>query len=146
MTWRSIRGRGCRASRVGPDAGFTLIEALVALVLTASVMVASVEAFAAGLRAQAIASQRLEAVALADARLSELAVLRVDSLDGLGTAQDGRFAPPFQNYRWRSAVSRFVHAPALRQVTVVVEWEQGSYLLHTTLYRPDPHAALLGQP
>jgi type II secretory pathway pseudopilin PulG len=74
----------------------TLIETLVALVIAAAVIVGAVEAFAAGHRAQAAANAQLLGLALAEARMAELAALPLDSLPVDPQLREGTFPPPFQ--------------------------------------------------
>jgi hypothetical protein len=126
-----------RASR----GGFTLVEALVALLIASAVMIGTVEALAAGFRAQASASASLIAVALAETRMAELAALPFDSLPRDQDIRDGHFPPPFHDYRWHTIVQGVEGAPALRAVAVLVAWDGGEFSLETVLFRPYHSAA-----
>lgn len=122
----------------GVRRGFTLIEALVALTVLGVAVVAATGAFAGGFRAQRAVERHGIAVALADARLAEMELYEDDSLASYGRARDGRFAPPFDAYRWRAIVRRDSVVPALVGAAVLVAWERGEYTLETTFYRPAP--------
>jgi type II secretory pathway pseudopilin PulG len=115
--------------------GFTLVEALVALVLVTAVVVGAVEAFAAGFRTQAAANEQLIALALAETRLADVAALPLDSLPLDPQLREGGFPPPFERFRWRALVQGDAGAPGLRGVAVLVEWDGGELALETALYR-----------
>ncbi len=116
-------------------AGFTLLETLVALTIVGLAMLVLTAAFAEGLRGQAIARRHVEAVALAEARMGELAALPSDSLRPRRTTREGVFAPPFARYRWRTELARDPRSPRLVAATVVVSWPGGEYTLATQLHR-----------
>jgi prepilin-type N-terminal cleavage/methylation domain-containing protein len=123
--------RGWSADRPG----FTLVEALVALVIAGLIVVGVMEAVAAGFRTQASAGANLTAVGLAETKLAELAALPADSLPAETTIRDGAFPPPFVGYRWRTIIEGDPATPALRGAAVLVEWDGGEFSLETVLYR-----------
>ena len=135
-----------RAGRSGVRRGFTLLEALIALVIVGVAATVSMEAFAAGLRGELQASRHLEAVALAEARLNELALVPLDSVPRYAEPRDSSLAPPFERYRVRAAMRAVPGAPSLVDATVTVHWPGGSYALATVFYRPrrGPNAAPAG--
>jgi prepilin-type N-terminal cleavage/methylation domain-containing protein len=129
-----MRAEPARARR-GP-AGFTLIEVLAALVVVAVAAVA-VAGMGAELRAELGVRRHLEAVALAEQKLGEVAALPTASLLRLGgDGAAGRFAEPFGAYRWRARAGRTSDAPAVVRAEVAVEWVGGQYVLTTEVYRP----------
>jgi hypothetical protein len=104
-----------------------------ALLIIGTAAVVVVGGLTEAIRAQHRVRRHVEAVALADAKLGELAALPDDSLPRATRA--GRFGAPFSGYRWRTAVWRAAVASPLVEATVAVEWDGGSYALATTLYR-----------
>jgi hypothetical protein len=114
---------------------------LAALVIVGFVAILAVGAASDGVRGQHGARRHLEAVALAEERLGELAALPTDSLLARDGARAGRFAEPFGRYAWRAQVRRASDAPALLEAEVVVTWDGGAYDLATRFHRP---AAELG--
>src|SRR5918999_4742631 len=96
--------RAVRQAAARGRSGFTVLEALIALVIIGLAVVTTVEALGGGLRAEREVSAHLEAVTLAEARMTELAALPRDALAGYVSGRDGVFAPPFERYRWRAAI------------------------------------------
>lgn len=115
--------------------GFTLLEALVALVLVATVVAAALGSFGTSLRGAALVNAHAHAVALADVRMSELTLVPAESLAYYAQAREGIFAPPFERYRWRARLARAPRSPALLRATVVVSWRDGQYPLATEIFR-----------
>jgi type II secretory pathway pseudopilin PulG len=115
--------------------GFTVLEALIALVIIGLAVVTTVEALGGGLRAEGEVSAHLEAVTLAEARMTELAALPRDSLAGYVAGRDGVFPPPFERYRWRAAIKPVAGTRSLLQASVTVAWPGRTYALETVLFR-----------
>ena len=126
------------------DAGFTLAEALVALLLVAAALVPLLSAVSRGVRAQADVGGALQAVALAEARMGQMELLPLDSIPDYLRPRTGAFPAPFERYRWRALVRPRPDAPAVLQAAVVVEWEGREYTLETYFHRPGmlPDAAV----
>jgi prepilin-type N-terminal cleavage/methylation domain-containing protein len=126
------------------DAGFTLAEALVALVIVAAALVPLLGTVSRSVRAEADVGGAVEAVALAEARMGELELLPLDSIPAYLQPRTGVFPLPFAAYRWRALVRPRPDAPAVLQAAVVVEWEGREYTLETYFHRPEmlPHAAV----
>jgi type II secretory pathway pseudopilin PulG len=122
--------------------GFTVLEALIALVIIGFAVVSTVEALGGGLRAESQVSRNLEAVALAETRINELGLVGRDSLAYYAAGRDGVFAPPFDSYRWRAAMEPVSGSQTLVRADVTVSWQGGSYSLETLFHRP---AALIQQ-
>lgn len=117
--------------------GFTLVEALVALLIVGAALVPLLGALTAGLRAQGRVAAALEGVALAEARMAELALLPVDSLAAYHAPRTGAFPPPLAGHRWSAVVRGDTASPALVRGAVLVEWPGGSYSLETVFHRPE---------
>lgn len=115
--------------------GFTLLEALVALVLVATVVAGTLSVVGATLRGASLAAGHARAVALADARMSALTLVPADSFAYYARPREGGFPPPFEQYRWRARLVRDRSSPALLRATVVVGWREGEYALATEVLR-----------
>ena len=120
---------------VGSRCGFTLLETLAALTIVGIALVVLTGAFGEGLRAQAQVGRHVEAVALAEARMSELAALPSDSLPRSALERRGAFQPPFERYQWHARLERDARRPRLVRATVTVRWGRGEYVLASELYR-----------
>lgn len=120
---------GDDSGRVRIDrSGFTLIEVLAAIVLVGIVVPVAMEAISLSMRSASDAKRKVEAVMLAENKLTELATgLVLESTGGampggsssLG-AMGGDFGPDWPEYRWESRrVERDVD---LSEVQVRVVW------------------------
>lgn len=130
------RGSRSRPDAPAPEAGFTLLEALVALLVVGLGVVGAVEAASRALRTQAEVGRRLEAVQLADERLTDLSLLPGDSLAACCAAGWRSVELDDRRYRRRSEVVRWEADPGLWRAAAVVAWDGGSVRLETLLYRP----------
>lgn len=118
--------------------GFTLLEALVALVIVGTVVTAAMAALGGSLRVASQVEGHATAVALADARLSELSLLPTDSLAYYAQPREGRYAAPLARYAWRARLEqKQASTRALLHATVTVSWASGEYTLATDFFRPD---------
>lgn len=136
MTSRSIPGRR-RLSCSGARRGFTLMEALVALVILATAVSSALGVFGSGLRVAASVRAHTNAVRLAEARLSELTLVPADSLPYYARPREGAFAPPFDPFAWRAQITPVRGTEGLLHATVLVQWKDGDYRLATELFRRD---------
>jgi type II secretory pathway pseudopilin PulG len=127
--------RAVRQAAARGRSGFTVLEALIALVIIGLAVVTTVEALGGGLRAEAQVSRHLEAVTLAEARMNALGVLPPDSLAVYAAGRDGVFAPPFDGYRWRAAIQPITGTRSLFRATVTVAWANRTYALETVFFR-----------
>ena len=93
--------------RRAPQAGFTLIEVLVALAILSVAVVASIEGFAQGLRLLKLSGDHQNAMLLADQKVREV----VDPVEGIEAGTEGFF-------RWERA-TKVVETPDLTQPGVV---------------------------
>src|SRR5690606_14604623 len=127
--WWSMRGRVqcvCASAERRRAGGFSLLEALVALLLLGLVALTCLRVFGVALRGQGRTREHLEAVALAERRMAELALLPPDSIAAYdGEPRGDVFPSPFERYRWRALLRRVDGAPALVQAAVLVEWPRG---------------------
>jgi prepilin-type N-terminal cleavage/methylation domain-containing protein len=137
-------GPGPRAS-ARADAGFTLAEALVALVIIGAALVPMLGGVSRSVRAQGDVGAAVEAVALAEARMGQLQLLPLDSIPAYLQPRTGAFPAPFARYRWRALVRPRPDAPAVLQAAIVVEWQGREYTLETYFHRPEmlPHAGVV---
>jgi len=129
-------GPGPRAS-ARADAGFTLAEAMVALVIVGAALVPMLGGVSRSVRAEGAVGAAVEGVALAEARMGQLEVLPLDSIPTYLQPRTGAFPAPFARYRWRAVVRPRADAPAVLQAAVVVEWEDREYTLETYFHRPE---------
>jgi prepilin-type N-terminal cleavage/methylation domain-containing protein len=124
------------------NAGFSLLEALVALTIVGSASVAALATFGAELRADDRAGRALVAQALADDRMACLRLAPPGELDPLtDSLRTGRFAEPFAAYRWEAASHAVRGREGLYELNVAVRWDGGDYTETTRLYRPPAPSA-----
>lgn len=127
-------------------AGFTLIEAAVAVTIVGLAAVASLAAFGAELRAGDRARTALEVEALLEEQLSLTRLLPTQSLISLpDSLTRGEFLPPFERYAWSRSVRVVPGTPGLFDVTVRVrraadrstedDSRTGEWSIATRLYR-----------
>lgn len=122
--------------------GFTLLEALVAVLIVGLAGVAAIETVGAELRTAARAKHALHATALAEFRMETIRVLAPGELGTLpDSVERGTFDPPFERYRWVAAVRPVAGERELYDAEVVVSWTGGALPLSTRLYRPRSHPA-----
>ncbi len=134
MSRRTERDRSRRTR-----AGFTLLEAAIALVIVGMAAVAVLSSFGTTLRTSARARRALEAEALAGQRLAFASLLSNAELSHLpDSVARGRFAAPFEGYGWLTTAKELRGDDALFDVSVEVTWEDGRFALPTRLYRPPP--------
>jgi type II secretory pathway pseudopilin PulG len=118
-------------------AGFSLLEAVVALAIVGTTSIAALAAFGAELRASARARVALEAQALAEDRLGWVRLLQRDELSPLPDSMArGEFAPPWSDYRWVAEAEPLLDCPDLFEVRVTVTSSETELRLATRLYRP----------
>ena len=124
--------------------GFTLLESLVALVVIGLAAAVAMEALAGALRGEGQVGRHLEAVALAEAAMDELALVPRDSLRSWAESRTLSHPRPFDRYRARARLREVPGSASLVEAGVTVEWRGGEYSLATVFYRPrrglDPSA------
>lgn len=130
-------GGPARRGRVRDPRGFTLLEAMVALVIVGLALVPLMGSIGMGVREQGKLRGHLDAVSLAEWRMSELALVPPDSIRGYAQPRQGWFPEPFHGYRWSAVLRQDERSPALVRGAVVVRWNGGEYSLETVFHRTD---------
>jgi prepilin-type N-terminal cleavage/methylation domain-containing protein len=119
--------------------GFTLFEAVVALTIVGLVAVATLAAVGTQLRTTDQAKHVTEASVLAEERLASAQVLSASDLQSLPAGMaSGRFPAPFDAYTWRMTSVPVRDVGGVNNVTVSVDWADGSYMLASRIYRAVP--------
>lgn len=134
------------------SAGFTILEAVVAVTIVGLAAVASLAAFGEEIRAGDRARTGLEIESLLEEVTARTRLLPVEALVSLpDSLREGRCDPPFQAYRWERVIEVVPGAAGLIRTTVTVgplrdtnaaENGGGTRSITTLLYRP---ALLPGQ-
>ncbi len=116
-----------------PEAGFTLLEVLVAVTILGIGLAALMEGFAAGVLLLQNTRNSSIAIILAEGKLAEVE-------NGLETADAGDFrnaGEEYSRYRWRVAREPG-EAEGVQKVTVTVSWDSPrgvkSYVLSSALF------------
>lgn len=104
-----------------------------ALAILGLAVIVALEVGAQTLRAQAAAERHLEAVVLAESRLTELTLLPADSLVMYGEPRVGTVVMS-RPYRWRASV-RPEPQDGLWRAVVAIEWAGGDLVVATVFYR-----------
>lgn len=136
--WARKRGKPRRFVRAA--AGFTLVEALIALLLMAFVLPVAMHAIARSAQLGVETGRRAEAAALAHDRMAEVVMRREWETGGArGTFTEDQAADPGV-FRWELRVDDWEGSLLFREVEVVVWWQERrhekSYTL-TTLVTAD---------
>lgn len=117
--------------------GATLLEAVVSVTIVSLAMVSLMGILAQHVDGEARARVRVRAAHLAEHRLEMIRALDPPDLRPMiGEVAVGVFAPPFDAFRWRTAIRPEDEAPGLLRVDVLVEWDRGRLPLSALLYRP----------
>jgi prepilin-type N-terminal cleavage/methylation domain-containing protein len=117
--------------------GFTLLEAVVALMIIGLVSISALAAVGTQLRAEERARRATEVAALAEDRLAVVHLLTADELQSLpDTVAHGQFPPPFNQYTWSTTSTPVLGEEYLNDVNVTLEWPNGSYTLASRVYIP----------
>jgi len=121
--------------------GFTILEAVVALAIVGFAAVAAIEAVGSELRAADRAVMAYTFAALAQDRLTAVAILEGDKVNVLpDSVARGAFPVPFDGFRWTTTASPTLGQHDMYDVTITVANERGDYTVVTRLYRPRPLA------
>ena len=117
--------------------GFSLLEAVIALLIVSLSVVASLGAFAAELRAAGKARTAAELEMLAKESLAGLTLVPNRLLRPLpDSLRHGQFEAPFERYTWARTVRPVLGSPDLLHAAIEVTGPDGRFALETRLYRP----------
>lgn len=127
---------------MGARAGFTLLEAAVAVAMVGMISVGALAAFGADLRGAQKAQEILPASALAEERMAELELVDPARLRFLpDSLRRGSFTAAFERYDWTASATPVRDERWLFELTVRVQWENGEYVLSRRRFRPPPVGA-----
>lgn len=118
---------GCAAA----EAGFTLIEAVVALLILGTAVVGIVQAMGATLHARHATERAREGLAVAEWRMNVLALSSTDSLRHYLLPRDGSAQVGERRYGWRAVARQNAQRPALWSIGVTVTWDGGRVTLES---------------
>ena len=121
-------------SRSG-ERGFTLVEVMVALTILGIAVVSLMTAASGALSTEQASTRLLEAVTLADSKLSEITALPLTELGPYLEVRSGRFPDELREYEWEATVSRSPESDRLWSAVVTVTWPKGRYGIETVFYR-----------
>ncbi|MES2176731.1 MAG: hypothetical protein V4550_02610 [Gemmatimonadota bacterium] len=121
--------------------GITLFEAVAALAIIGVTSVSALAAVAAEMKTAERARRALEVEALATQRLDFLGLMNDRELQDLpDSVSRGVFDKPLDEYKWTTKSAPRAEVGGVYDVEVTVTWPEGSYSLHSALYRRPPQA------
>ena len=121
--------------------GITLFEAVAALAIIGITSVSALAAVGAEMKTAERARRALEVEALATQRLDFLALMNDRDLQDLpDSVSKGQFDKPLDGYKWTTTAAARAEIGGVYDVVVTVTWPEGSYALHSALYRRPPNA------
>ena len=104
------------------QAGFTLIEMVVAIVLLALGVVGALACISSATRSTSISSEYTTAALLAQQKLAEVEA-QPDQIQG--GEQSGDFGEEYSNFSWRQNIESS-NIASLMRVTLSIEWKSGA--------------------
>ncbi len=120
----------------GSQAGFTLLEAVVALTIVGMVAIASLRTLGTEISTAGQANRALVLSALAADRIAHMKVLDRDELEFLpDSIRRGTFRPPFLEYRWDATSIEVLDAIGLFDISVTVVGGDDEFSVSSRLYR-----------
>jgi type II secretory pathway pseudopilin PulG len=121
--------------------GITLFEAVAALAIIGLTSMSALAAVGAEMKTAERARRALEVEALATQRLDFLALMTDRDLQDLpDSVSKGQFDKPLDGYKWTTTATPRTDPGGVYDVLVTVTWPDGSYALHSALYRRPPNA------
>jgi len=118
-------------------AGFTLLEAMVALAIVGTVAIGALEAYATEARAATRERESAPAAALARERMARLELLDTHTLRTLPESLSrGRLTVGPIPYEWTALARAVYREPDLYELSVDVRWPDGAVALRGRSYRP----------
>jgi prepilin-type N-terminal cleavage/methylation domain-containing protein len=123
-------------------AGFTLLEAVIALAIIGAALVGVLGAFGGDVRAAERSRSALTVSTLARSRLARLEIATATELVTLpDSLAHGTFDAPFAGYLWKASSHAVPGEPDLYDLRVTVSWNDGQSELRSRRYRPVPLVA-----
>ncbi len=123
-------------------AGFTLLEAVIALAIIGAAVVGVLGAFVGDVRAAERARAALTVSTLARSRLARLEIATATELATLpDSLAHGAFDTPFAGFLWNATSRAVPGEPDLYDLRVSVSWDDGHSELRSRRYRPVPLVA-----
>jgi type II secretory pathway pseudopilin PulG len=121
--------------------GISLFEAVVAITIVGLTSVSALEAVGSDMRTAERARRAIEVEALAGSRLEFMDLLSDRELQALpDSVQAGKFAPPLDQYSWKTSSDPLSSQAGVYDVRVSIVWPTGSYMLRSYQYRQPPLA------
>jgi type II secretory pathway pseudopilin PulG len=121
--------------------GITLFEAVAAVAIIGVTSVSALAAVGAEMKTAERARRALEVEALATQRLDFLALMNNSELQDVpDSVARGVFDKPLDGYKWTTTATPRTDPAGVYDVAVTVTWADGSYTLHSALYRRPPLA------
>ena len=117
------------------ELGFTLIESLVAMTILGLAVVSLMAASSGALASEWASTGHLEAVSLADAKMSEITALPLPDLAPYEETRRGSFPGALDAYTWEATVTASEESPRLWHAYVTVYGPDSSFDLETTFFR-----------
>ena len=103
--------------------------------------VSALAAVGAEMKTAERARRAIEVEALATSRLDFLALMNDRDLQDLpDSVSKGEFEKPLDSYKWTTTAHPRSEQAGVYDVLVTVTWSEGSYALHSALYRRPPNA------
>jgi type II secretory pathway pseudopilin PulG len=143
-----MRRRADRAqpSRLPRRRGISLFEAVAALAIVGVTAVSALSAVGGEMRTAERSRRAIEVEALATSRLEYMALMSDQQLQNLpDSVAKGTFDPPLDGYKWVTTAAPLSTQAGIYDVRIQVDWKEGSYAIHSYVYRRPPIAATRGR-
>jgi len=122
-------------------AGFTVLEAAVALAIIGLSAVGVLSAFAGQTRSVTHVRDRLQSAALAQDVGARIRLLSAEEREPLADSlARGRFEAPFADHEWTARLEPVSNEPGLRSLTVTVRGPEGDFESRSLIYELRPPA------